>query len=199
LVSSNLKKQFEKVVTAAVKPMIRLGVTPNQVTAMGLAVALVSAWLYAYWGGDRVRLVYGALTILLSGLLDAVDGVLARGTGRASRLGGFLDSVADRYSDALVLSGITIGRLCSLHAGFLALTGSLMVSYTRSRAEAEGVEMAGVGFFERAERMMFLAACSVAAYRWPHALNYGVIALAALAHVTVAQRILYFKKRVEKT
>jgi archaetidylinositol phosphate synthase len=199
LVSSNLKKLFEKTVSATVKPLGRLGVTPNQITVLGIAVALVSAWLYAEWDGNRLYLVYGALTILLSGLLDAIDGVLARATGRASRLGGFLDSVADRYSDALVLSGITIGRLCSLHAGFLALTGSLMVSYTRSRAEAEGVEMAGVGFFERAERMMFLAACSVAAYRWPHALNYGVIALAALAHVTVAQRILYFKKRVEKT
>jgi len=191
LVSSNLKKQFEKAVAAAVKPLGRLGVTPNQITVLGLAVAIVSAWLYADWDGNRLYLVYGALTILLSGLLG--------GTGRASRFGGFLDSVADRYSDALVLSGITVGGLCSLPAGLLALLGSLMVSYTRSRAEAEGVEMAGVGFFERAERMTFLAACSVAAYWWLHALDYGVMALAAMAHVTVAQRALHFKKRVEKT
>ena len=199
MVSSTFKKQFEKAVAAAVIPLGRLGVTPNQVTALGFAVALVSAWLYADWDGNRRYLVYGALTILLSGFLDAIDGVLARGTGRASRFGGFLDSVADRYSDALVLSGITVGGLCSLPAGLLALLGSLMVSYTRSRAEAEGVEMAGVGFFERAERMIFLAACSVAAYWWLHALDYGVMALAAMAHVTVAQRALHFKKRVEKT
>ena len=154
MVSSNLKKQFEKAVAAAVKPLGRFGVTPNQVTALGLAVALVSAWLYAGWDGDRLRLVYGALTILLSGVLDAIDGVLARGTGRASKFGGFLDSLADRYSDAMVLSGITVGGLCSVPAGLLALTGSLMVSYARSRAEAEGVEMAGVGLFERAERMI---------------------------------------------
>jgi len=175
LVSSNLKKRFEKAVAAAVKPMMRLGVTPNQVTALGLAVSLAAAWLYADWGGERLRLVYGAAAILLSGLLDAVDGVLARGTGRATRLGGFLDSVADRYS-----------------------TGSLMVSYTRSRAEAEGEEMAGVGFFERAERMIFLAACSLASYRWLQALDYGMIVLAAMAHLTVAQRMLHFKKMVEK-
>ncbi len=198
MVSSNLKKQFEKAVAAAVKPLGRLGVTPNQDTELGLAAALFSAWLYADWDGNRLYLVYGAMTILISGFLDAIDGVLARGTGRASRFGGFLDSVADRYSDALVLSGITVGGLCSLPAGLLALTGSLMVSYTRSRAEAEGVKMAGVGFFERAERMIFLAACSFAAYRWPRALDYGVMALAALAHVTVAQRALHFKKRVEK-
>lgn len=198
MVSSNLKKMFEKAVAATVKPLGSLGVTPNHVTALGFAVALVSAWLYAYWDRDRLYLVYGSLTILLSGFLDAIDGVLARGTGRASRLGGFLDSVADRYSDALVLTGITVGGLCSLPAGLLALTGSLMVSYTRSRAEAEGVPMAGVGFFERAERMIFLAACSVAAYWWLPALDYGLLALAALAHLTVAQRILHFKKRVEK-
>jgi len=198
LVSSNLKKRFEKAVAAAVKPLIRLGVTPNQVTALGLAVSLAAAWLYADWGGERLRLVFGAAAILLSGLLDAVDGVLARGTGRATRLGGFLDSVADRYSDALVLTGVTVGGLCSVPVGLLALTGSLMVSYTRSRAEAEGVEMAGVGLFERAERMIFLAACSLASYRWLQALDYGMIVLAAMAHLTVAQRMLYFKKMVEK-
>ena len=198
MVSSNLKKKFEKAVAATIKPLTRLGVTPNQVTALGLAVALVSAWLYANWGGDRMRLVYGALTILLSGLLDAIDGVLARDTGKASRLGGFLDSVADRYSDALVLIGVTAGRLCSVPAGLLALTGSLMVSYTRSRAEAEGIEMAGVGVFERAERIIFFAGCSLVSYWWLQALDYGVTALAALAHFTVAQRMLHFKKRVDK-
>ena len=198
MVSSNLKKRFEKAVAAAVKPLIRLGVTPNQVTALGLAVSLAAAWLYADWGGERLRLVFGAAAILLSGLLDAVDGVLARGTGRATRLGGFLDSVADRYSDALVLTGVTVGGLCSVPVGLLALTGSLMVSYTRSRAEAEGVEMAGVGLFERAERMIFLAACSLASYRWLQALDYGMIVLAAMAHLTVAQRMLHFKKMVEK-
>jgi archaetidylinositol phosphate synthase len=73
-----------------------------------------------------------------------------------------------------------------------------MVSYTRSRAEAEGVEMAGVGIFERAERMIFIAACSFASYWWPRSLDYGVMTLAALANVTVAQRALHYKKRAEK-
>ncbi|MBN2334244.1 CDP-alcohol phosphatidyltransferase family protein [Candidatus Bathyarchaeota archaeon] len=196
--SSNLKKLFEKTVEAAVKPLGSVGVTPNHITVAGLAVAVVSAWLYAGWGGDRLRLVYGAASILLSGFLDAIDGVLARSTGSATRFGGFFDSVSDRYSDALTLSGIILSGLCSVPAGLAALIGSLMVSYTRSRAEAEGVNMAGVGFFERAERMMFLALCSLAAYWWLPALQYGVIVLAALAHVTVAQRALYYKKMVEK-
>ena len=118
-------------------------------------------------------------------------------SGNASRFGGFLDSVADRYSDALAFSGLVLGGLCDAWVGLAALVGSLMVSYCRSRAEAEGVKMAGVGLAERAERMLLLAALSLASYWWLPALNVGVAVLAALAHLTVVQRTLYFRKRVE--
>jgi archaetidylinositol phosphate synthase len=198
LVSSIFKKQFEELVKKIVAPLAGLGVTPNQITAMGLVVAVISAWFYADWDGNRLYLVYAALLILFSGLLDAIDGVLARNTGKVTRFGGFFDSVLDRYSDILVLSGIIIGGLCNEVAGLLALAGSLMVSYTRSRAEMEGVKMAGVGFFERAERIMFLVICSIAAYWWLQALEYGVIILAILVHITLIQRVLYFKKEVER-
>ena len=197
MVSSVLKKQFEKMVASIVRPLAAAGVTPNHVTALGVLVACLTAWLYWTWGGDRLRLVAAAATILLSGLLDAVDGVLARSNGTASRFGGFLDSISDRYSDALAYTGLIMGGLCDAWAGLAALVGSLMVSYCRSRAEAEGVAMAGVGLAERAERMLLLSAVSVASYWWLPAINYGVIAVAALAHATVLQRGMYFKKAVE--
>jgi archaetidylinositol phosphate synthase len=107
--------------------------------------------------------------------------------------GGFFDSVSDRYADALVLSGITLGRLCNPFYGFAALIGSFMVSYTRSRAEAAGVPMAGIGFAERGERMLILAIVTFTAFFWFDALNYGIILLAILSHLTVIQRTLYFK------
>jgi len=197
LVSSALKKRFEDTVQSIVKPLAGMGVTPNHVTALGVLVACLTSWLYWTWGGDRLRLVAAAATLLLSGLLDAVDGVLARSSGNASRFGGFLDSVADRYSDALAFSGLVLGGLCDAWVGLAALVGSFMVSYCRSRAEAEGVKMAGVGLAERAERMLLLAALSLASYWWLPALNVGVAVLAALAHLTVVQRTLYFRKRVE--
>lgn len=199
MVSSVFKKQFEEVVKKFIKPLEMMGVTPNHITVAGLIMAAFSAWFYADWDGNRLYLVYGAVLILLSGLLDAVDGVLARTTGKVTRFGGFFDSVMDRYSDMLILSGIIIGGTCTIPAGLTAIAGSLMVSYTRSRAEMEGVKMAGVGFFERAERMIFLVLCSFAAYWWLEALNYGVIILALMAHITLVQRILYFKKEVEKS
>ena len=198
MVSSAFKKQFEEIVKKIVVPLAGIGITPNFITAMGLVVAAAAAWFYTTWNGNRLFPVYAALMILVSGFLDAIDGVLARNTGKVTRFGGFFDSVLDRYSDILLLSGLIIGGLCNTIAGLLALAGSLMVSYTRSRAEMEGVKMAGVGFFERAERLLFLAVCSVAAYWWLPALEYGVIILAILVHITLIQRVLYFKKVVER-
>ena len=197
MVSSTLKKRFEEITQSIVKPLADIGVTPNHVTTLGALVAFLTAWLYWTWDGDRLRLVIAAATLLLSGLLDAVDGVLARSSGNASKFGGFLDSVADRYSDALAFSGLVLGGLCDAWVGLAALVGSLMVSYCRSRAEAEGVKMAGVGLAERAERMLLLAAMSLVSYWWLPALNVGVAVLAALAHLTVAQRTLYYRKMVE--
>ena len=74
----------------------------------------------------------------------------------------------------------------------------MMVSYARARAEAEGINMAGVGLAERAERMIFLALCSFVAPYWLDALNWGVLVLAILAHATVLQRAMYFKKEISK-
>ena len=193
------KSRFEEIIKKLASPLAGLGVTPNTITILGLVVAGISAWFYADWRGNRLNLIYGAVLLLFSGLLDTVDGVLARNTGNVTRFGGFLDSVMDRYSDMLIISGIMIGELCTVVAGLVALTGSMMVSYTRSRAEMEDVKMQGVGFFERAERIVFLAICSITAYQWLEVLNYGIIILALLTHITLIQRVLYFKKKVERS
>lgn len=132
--------------------------------------------------------------MLLSGLLDAVDGIIARTTGKVTKFGGFFDSVSDRYADAFQLAGVTLSGLCNPVVGFAALIGSMMVSYTRSRAEAAGVPMAGIGLAERAERMIILAAVTFVSMWWLDALNYGVALLAILSHLTVIQRADYFRK-----
>lgn len=196
MVSSNLKKSFEETVKKSVKPLGRLGVTPNHITAAGLLISFLAMWFYINWRINIYYLLFSALIILFSGFLDAIDGVLARNTGKVSIFGGFFDSVSDRYSDSVILSGIILGGLCTPIVGLAALVGSLMVSYTRSRAEAEGVNMSGVGFAERAERMLFLALSSIAAYFWLPSLQYGVLFLALAAHFTVLQRVLNFKKKV---
>jgi len=197
LVSSKLKKRFEEVVLAGVKPFADVGVTPNMVTFLGLLASFASALCYYSWAFSPLLLPAAGLLILLSGLFDAVDGVIARITNKVTAFGGFFDSVSDRYADAIVLTGVTLGGLCNPIAGFAALIGSLMVSYTRSRAEAAGMAMAGVGLAERAERMIILATMTFIAIWWLDALNYGIILLAILSHLTVIQRAQHFRRNAK--
>lgn len=198
MVSSRLKKKFEAWVASSVGPMSSIGLTPNILTLMGLAASFATAWCIVNWRVNGLMLPVAGVLILLSGFLDAVDGVLARATGKVSVFGGFLDSVSDRYSDAVVLSAIVLAGLTHLAWGLAAVVGSLMVSYTRARAEASGVGMAAVGLAKRAERMLLLAAITFAAYFWPEMLGWGVAILAVLSHLTVLQRAAHFYRKTKK-
>ena len=175
----------------------RAGFKPNTISITGLVFAFSSAVAYATWKSFHpVTLLLAVILLLLSGFCDAIDGVIARRYGEATAFGGFLDSLLDRYSDALVIAGIIMGGLCELFWGFLALIGSLLVSYSRARAEAAGVKMETVGIAERAERILiisiftFIAIC----YCPQFTLNIGIIILALLTNFTVIQRLLYFYK-----
>jgi len=104
----------------------------------------------------------------------------------------------DRYADVLVLAGVIISGLCNLVAGLIALAGSMMVSYSRARAEASGIKMESIGLVERPERMLILAAASLVAIFWMPALNIGIIVLAVLANFTVLQRAHHVYKILKK-
>jgi archaetidylinositol phosphate synthase len=134
----------------------------------------------------------------LSGFCDALDGVIARLYQQASPFGGFLDSVLDRYADATVYMGIIFSGLCSPFWGVVALTSSLLVSYTRARAEALQIRMESVGLAERPERLIILSIASVAAffYRPEVDVNVGIIVIAVLATFTVLQRSFYTYRKL---
>ena len=195
LVSSNLKQKFEERVSIIAKPLAQAGLKPNHVTLMGLVTASCSALFYYYWRLNPLYLQVAGALVLLSGLLDAIDGVLARISEKTTVLGGFLDSITDRYSDAIVLGGIILSGLCDSLISIIALIGSLMVSYVRARSEAFNVKMSGIGLAERAERMIILAIFSFSTLYRVELLSYGVLLLAILSNLTVIQRILYFKQK----
>lgn len=171
-----------------------VGLTPNHLSILGILFAFFSALTYAMWNRHPAMLIVASAFLLISGFCDALDGVVARLYGETTTFGGFLDSLLDRYADAIVLCGIMLGGLCKLGWGFAALSGSLLVSYARSRAEAEGVKMESVGFLERAERIILLATVSLVAAIWLNALSWGIILLAILTNLTVIQRVIYFYK-----
>ena len=168
------------------------------ITVIGLVFAFLSAFAYAEWQFHPIVPWLAFILLLLSGFCDILDGVLARIYGESTVFGGFLDSLLDRYADAAVFIGIIIAVLCDYRAGLLAMIGSLLVSYSRARAEAAGLKMESIGLAERAERILILLLTTLIAVYWLPALNIGVIIIAVLANVTVMQRAAYVYAKTKK-
>lgn len=178
------------------KSFARTGLTPNAFTLIGLVVGVVAALLFAYgmqlWAG---------FVLIICGFFDLIDGAVARVVGRETAFGEVLDSVVDRYVDFLIFSGIIYafindglaeaGLLPGWAWGILAIVGSLMVSYTRARAEAAGSGKLDVGVAERGERIIILAVGALIGYT-----QYAVVLIVILTHLTVAQRLFAAKLRL---
>jgi archaetidylinositol phosphate synthase len=184
--------------TSQARAAHKIGLTPNKVSIIGFLLVLSSAISYALAPNPLWLLLLATVLLLASGFCDTLDGIIARNYQQATMFGGFFDSVLDRYADAAVYAGIIIAGLCDPFWGLAALVGSMLVSYSRARAEVAGVKMESVGFAERAERMLILAAASIIAFFWLPALNYGIILLAVLSNLTVIQRALHVYKTLKK-
>jgi archaetidylinositol phosphate synthase len=193
-VLTKLKQRAQLWFTSEAKMLHNLGLSPNQVSIFGIILAVLSALTYWQWKLNSLLLILAPLLMLASGLLDALDGALARLYGEATNFGGFFDSLLDRYADAVIICGIILGGLTDVTWGLAALIGSLLVSYARARAEAAGVKMESVGLAERAERLVLLALASFLSFFWLEALSWGVLVLAILTNLTVIQRAIYFRK-----
>lgn len=167
----------------------RLGLKPNTMTLLGLAGNVVAAVLLA-----RGEMLWGGLTVLLVGPIDALDGTMARLRGEPSDFGGFVDSVTDRYSELVIYAGLLYYFLMYADAQsafvlFLAAAGSVLVSYTRARAEALGFD-AKNGILTRVERYLVLAPALVFGYP---AIAMWIIAV--LANFTALQRIWHVRRQ----
>ena len=127
---------------------------PNTLTMLSLIFAFAAGLLF--YEGSWGAMVLGGLFVLLNGLLDAVDGEVARRKARASRRGDFLDHLVDRYADIAILAGLTLGPWCRDWLGVLALTGVFLTSYVGTQAQAVGVGRDYGGLLGRADRMVFL-------------------------------------------
>jgi CDP-diacylglycerol--glycerol-3-phosphate 3-phosphatidyltransferase len=170
-----------------VAPLARLGITPNQITIIGLFLN----------GGVAVVIAYGHLRIgggllLIVGAFDMLDGALARRTRQMTTFGAFLDSVLDRYSEAFIVIGLLYAERHNATALILLgsfLTGSFLISYTRARAEGLDIECK-VGLLPRPERILILALGLLV-----HLLVPTLILLAVLANVTALQRMIHVWRR----
>lgn len=163
----------------------RLGVSADAVTYLGLLIAFAAAW-QVYLG----NFFAAGVLLLFSGALDLMDGAVARVSQKAGYFGGILDSTLDRYGDAAVLGAAIIfcaGIDSPLYA-FLALSaliGSFAVSYVRARSECE-IDSCRVGFWERGERLVVLAAALLF-----DNLTMGLWVLGTVTHFSVLYRLYY--------
>jgi CDP-diacylglycerol--glycerol-3-phosphate 3-phosphatidyltransferase len=177
-----------KLLTPTAAALGRLGLTPNELTLIGLALILITAVVLALG-----HTTWGGVLFLLSGIFDALDGTLARLANRKTRFGAFLDSTCDRYADAAILIGVMMpylraGQQIQVMLAFVALIGSVLVSYTRARAEGLGLECK-VGLLTRLERFLIMAVGLI--FNWVTPMLW---LLAVLANFTVLQRIVYVWK-----
>lgn len=166
------------------RSLIESRIHPNTLTWVGLGVSIAAGWIYA-----KGSLGWAAAALLLAGLFDLLDGAVARESGRVSRYGAFLDSTLDRYAEIAVFLGILVrfgGEAITQIAVVLAVAGSLMVSYTKARAEGLGQQVSG-GLLQRPERIVLLALGSFFA---DPGLRFVLWILAVFTNVTSVQRMV---------
>src|ERR671926_1023187 len=158
---------------------------PNVLTFLGLVINIIAAYLFAA-GSFRAA----GLVVIGAGLFDMVDGRVARETNRVTRFGGFFDSVMDRYSDLALFMGLlvyyaSINRFFYVVLTAIVMTGSVMVSYTRARAE-NSIPKCKVGFLERPERVVLIIIGALFLRMAP-----VLWVLAVLSNLTVIHRMIY--------
>jgi CDP-diacylglycerol--glycerol-3-phosphate 3-phosphatidyltransferase len=224
----HLQQGIYVVINPVVKGLVKMGLTPNAVTTIGFLLNAGVAVIFILGGeeGNRGDLRYvgwaGAL-VLFAGLFDMLDGQVARLGNMGSTFGALFDSVMDRYSELLMFLGICYYLvahhyfLSSLFA-FLALVGSMMVSYTRARSEGLGIQNKG-GLMQRPERVVLVGlsamACGIASryiggnYKWyvpgirwhlfetMSIFTIPLTVMAVLTNITAIRRLMDAKKALE--
>lgn len=209
---NGIQQMVYKIIDHAVRGLVRVGVTPNVVTTLGLIGNIFGAALIV-WSAmqgeltDRTWIGIAGMVIILSSVLDMVDGYMARTAGMCTTFGAFYDSVLDRYCELLTLSALafylmTSGWLVGAVITFLSIIGSIMVSYVRARAEGLGLECK-VGLMQRPERVVLTVVGMLLCFLQPwvefDALWFVVVTqtvIAVMSNITAFHRILHVKKQL---
>jgi len=183
---SRIKPITTEIASPLALKLANLGVKPNHLTLAGIFFAVVSAYLIV-----KLNILLASIFVTLSSLCDLLDGALARKAELTTKFGSYLDSVADRYVDVILFISLGIYGIDWL-AISLAMSGALLVSYTRARAE-NLIEKCDVGIAERSERLLILLFGMVSGYIYE-----AVILIAILSHITAAHRIVFTYLKLKK-
>ena len=189
-----IRAKYQALMRPVGKKLGKSGVTPNALTTISLVVAIGAGMAYAF----RFP-VLGAFGLVLSGVVDMLDGAVARATRTASRFGAVYDHVLDRYAEFFALTGIGLGGFSDWIWVIFCLFGMVMASFTRAKAESVGgLTSCTVGIAERQEKLIILLIGSILQPFVAGALMVAVIVVGVLSHVTVVQRLHYTFKLAGK-
>ena len=204
-----LQKIIYVIITPVIKGMIRIGFTPNLVTTIGFVLNIAATIMLLYAAGEMTGSTsivgWSGAVILFAGLFDMMDGRLARIGNMSSMFGALWDSTLDRYSELFTLFGIAMYLILNswVTGGvltFLAMVGSVMVSYVRARAEGLGIECK-VGLMQRPERVVLTSLgailCGIFDNLW--FLVVPIVMIAILANITAFWRICHCYKVLNKS
>ena len=205
MISEAIGAGGKRIIGAMVRGLARSRINPNALTFMGLLMNIGCGVLFGYG-----MFFKAGLLMILANIFDMFDGQVARLRGRVTRFGAFFDSVIDRYSDVIVFVGIMVfyARNTERHSTLLvaltglALVGSVMISYSRARAESLDIACK-VGFLERPERVVLLIIGSLTEVGGSHPLlnkmPQVLWVLAVLSHWTVVHRIYHTWRELRET
>ena len=188
-----LRERFRKIMAPIGRKLSRTGITPNALSVIGLLLGLTVAYAY----GVEATII-GALFIILIGFVDMLDGAVARATDRTTRFGTVLDHVLDRYVECFIVLGIIYGGYVHWLWGTFSLFGMFMASFVRAKAESVGgLKSCTTGIAERQEKLLIIIIGSILDPLLPSikTLNYAVLLVGVLSHITVIQRLSYTWKQ----
>jgi archaetidylinositol phosphate synthase len=198
-VLNNLRNKFDPVFEKLGRGFASLGFGPSFWTWIGLLLSIISAIMFSLHspaiGVDwYTATVLGGIFLLIAGFFDAIDGAVARVTNRSTPIGGYLDSVIDKVSEVIVFVGIMIGSFTNPVLVLVALSLSLLVSYTRAKGDGLGVDLKGKGIAERAERILIIAILGFIPFQDNMSVALWIIAI--LSAITVLERLKVVSARL---
>lgn len=189
---NNLRNSLKPYLQTIGKIFASTGISPNVWTAVGLIFAFISSLVYGI--SLEFSLILGGILLLISGFFDIVDGQVARYTNRISKSGGFLDSIFDKIAEVAIFFGILLGGYTEPYLVILAISLSLLVSYTRAKADTLGIKLQGIGIGERAERLLVIAIVGMLGF-----MEAAIIIVIIIAAITLVQRIIVLAKNANNS
>ncbi len=190
------QQMLDRFAGGLVEFLAKHNVSPMALTLSAFALALAASITYFFASIRPLLYILAGILLIISSFFDAIDGAVARRLGKASDLGAFIDSTMDKLGESAVLIAVTASGAVDPLWGALALAFSIMVSYVRHRAEPLGVSLKGVGFMERAERLILLVAATFLEPFLHGALQAAIILIAVFAAFTVTYRIVFTVRRL---